>query len=265
MDYELYKPILDEAKSRHLKVLCLNVQRDLVRKVAQNGMEKLLPEDKNKLPEMDLTDLQHRAYIRSIYKGHHGGPAEDFKHFYQAQCLWDEGMAETLSEFLKSSESEGKTILVIAGSGHIVFNFGIPKRLYRRNPISYQTIVLKTWRKNLDGDFNFTGTNSPLANFIWITSPNPPEKNRPRIGVILKVNDDLNEIRIDRVLPESPAGKAGLLPGDQFISVEGKEIKEVKDLHNALDQNGWGKDITFTILREGVKQEITVTLPPLKD
>jgi S1-C subfamily serine protease len=39
----------------------------------------------------------------------------------------------------------------------------------------------------------------------------------------------------------------------------------VKDIHDALSQKGWGKEITFTILREGVMKEITVTLPPLKD
>lgn len=68
MDYELYKGILDEAKSHRLKVIALNVQRDLVRKVAQSGIEGLSPEDKKKLPEMDLTDQSHRAYIKSIYR-----------------------------------------------------------------------------------------------------------------------------------------------------------------------------------------------------
>jgi S1-C subfamily serine protease len=69
-------------------------------------------------------------------------------------------------------------------------------------------------------------------------------------------------ISIERVIPETPAEKAGLLPGDQFIAVEGKEIKRVKDIHAALDEKGWGKEITFTILRDGVKKEVTVTLPP---
>jgi len=41
MDHELYKGILDEAKNHHLKVLALNVQRDLMRRVAQHGIEKL--------------------------------------------------------------------------------------------------------------------------------------------------------------------------------------------------------------------------------
>jgi uncharacterized iron-regulated protein len=65
-------------------------------------------------------------------------------------------MAETLSEFLKSSDGEGKTVLVFAGSGHVVFGFGIPKRLYRRTSIPYQIIVLKVWKEKIDEDFTFT-------------------------------------------------------------------------------------------------------------
>jgi uncharacterized iron-regulated protein len=79
MDYELYKGILDMAKYHHLKVLGLNAPRDLVRRVAENGTMKLSSEDKKRLPEMDLTDRQHRAYIASIYKGHGKGSAKDFE------------------------------------------------------------------------------------------------------------------------------------------------------------------------------------------
>jgi len=266
MDYELYKGILDEAKSHRLKVIALNVQRDLVRKVAQSGIEGLSPEDKKKLPKMDLTDQSHRAYIKSIYKGHQDGSAKDFKKFYEAQSLWDEGMAETLSEFLRSPEGEQKTVLVFVGSGHLIYSFGIPKRFYRRTPIPYQTVLLKAWKEKIDEDFTFTEATSPMAHFLWITQPNPPEKKQPRIGVILKQQkEDQKSLWIERVIPDSPAEKAGLLPGDQFFSVEGKAITTVKDIHHALAEKGWGNDITFTILREGLKKEITVTLPPLKD
>jgi uncharacterized iron-regulated protein len=265
MDYELYKGILDAVKSHHLKVLGLNAPRDLVRRVAENARKGLSPEDRKRLPEIDLTDRQHRAYVATIYKGHENGSAKDFENFYEAQCLWDEGMAESLSEFLKSSRAEGKTVLVFAGSGHIVFGFGIPKRFHRRTPAPYQTIVLKAWREKMDGDFTFTGASSPLANFLWITEPNPPEKKRPMIGVILKTKEDSKGLWIERVLPGSPAEKAGLLPGDQLIAVEGIEIREVKEIHHALSEKGWGNDITFTIYREGKQKEITVQLPPLED
>jgi uncharacterized iron-regulated protein len=265
MDYELCKGVLDMAKTHHLRVLGLNVPRNLVRKVAENGIEKLLPEDRKMLPEMDLTNQEHRAYIASIYQDHAKGSSKDFENFYEAQCLWDEGMAETLSGFLKSSGGEGKTVLVFAGSGHIAFDFGIPKCLYRRIPVSFKTIVLKAWAKELDRDLTFTTTSSPLANFLWITKPNPPQKKQPRIGVILKTKENLEGLWIEQVVPGSPAEKAGLLPGDQFIAVEGIEIKEVKEIHHALAEKGWGKEVNFTILREGAKKEITVTLPLLKE
>ena len=66
------------------------------------------------------------------------------------------------------------------------------------------------------------------------------------------------------MLPGSPAEQAGLLPGDQLIAAEGIEIKEVKEIHHALLEKGWGNDITFAIIRQGVKKEITVKLPRLK-
>jgi uncharacterized iron-regulated protein len=265
MDYSLYRGILDEAKKKGLKVLGLNIPREWVKKIAQNGIEGLSPEDRGKLPEIDLTDQQHRTYIQSIYGQHHQGLAKTFEYFYQSQCLWDEGMAETLSRFLESPEGKGKTILVLAGGGHVVFDFGIPKRVYRRVSVPYQTIVLRERKKKLDEDLTFAGAAYPPGNFLWITPPAPPEKKRPRIGVTLKIEEVPQGIAIERVIPESPAEKAGLLPGDQFIAVEGKEIKGVKDIHAALDEKGWGKEITFTILRDGLKKEVTVTLPPLND
>ena len=265
MDHELYRGILDAAKTHHLKILGLNVPRDWVRTVAGNGMQGLSPEDRKLLPEMDLANPQHRAYIATIFKGHEKGSAKAFENFYEAQCLWDEGMAQSLSEFLESPQSEGKTVLVFAGSGHIVFGFGIPNRLYRRNPVPYQAIVLKTWSKKMNGDLSFTGASSPPAHFLWITNPNPPEEKKPRIGVMLKTKEDVKGLVIDQVLPGSPAEKAGLLPGDQLTAVEGIEIREVKEIHHALSEKGWGKDITFTITRDGKQKEITVRLPSLGD
>lgn len=261
IDYPLYKPLLDEAKDHHLKILGLNVERDLVSQVAQKGIEGLTPEDRAKLPEMDLSDDEHRAYIRRIFRSHHGGEASAFDRFYQSQCLWDEGMAEALSDFLRSPDNQDKTVLVLAGTGHIVFDFGIPKRFHRRTPLPYETIVLKEWRKEPDQDLSASASPRPLADFLWLTRPKPEEEQRPRIGIFLKENEGFQGLSIERVVPESPAEKAGLLAGDQLIAVEGKEISEVAEIHEALSKKGWGSAITLTILREGERKEIIVTLP----
>jgi uncharacterized iron-regulated protein len=265
MDYNLYKGLLDEAKTYRLKVLCLNIERELVRRVGQGGIAGLAPEDRAKLPEMDLSDKAHRHYMASIYKSHGAGSAKDFENFYQAQCLWDEAMAETLFRFLQSAEGKGKTVLVIVGSGHVAYNFGIPKRLHRRTPLLYKTVILKEWKKNLENDFNLNHFSSPLSHFLWITKPAPPEKKRPRIGVFLREKEDPKGVWIEQVVPQSPAEKAGLLSGDQLFAVDGKEVTKVKEIQDALAEKGWGKDVVITILREGQKKEIIVTLPPPPD
>ena len=85
------------------------------------------------------------------------------------------------------------------------------------------------------------------------------------MGVVLKEKEQPKGLWIEKVISESPAEKAGLLPGDQFIAVEGKEITKVKDIHDALSEKGWGKDVNVTIIRDGLKKEITVTLSPPPD
>jgi len=261
MDYQLYKGILDEARDRRLKILGLNVPRELVRKVAQTGMENLSAEDKERLPEMDLGDREHRAHIKSIYEGHEGGLARDFDKFYQAQVLWDEGMAEHLSKFLSSPEGQGKTAVVLAGNGHIVHRFGIPSRFYRRMPVLYKTIVLKEWSKRMGDDPMLANSSLPLADYLWITHPIPPEKKRPRIGIVLREEEAPPGVWIERVIPKTPAEKAGLLPGDRILAVDGNEIKRLRDLHNAIVPKARGKEIIMMILRDSLEKKISILLP----
>ena len=66
---------------------------------------------------------------------------------------------------------------------------------------------------------------------------------------------------IEGVPQENPVEKAGLSPEDQFIAFEGKEVTRVKDIHKAIEQKDCGKDIPFTMLRGGVKEEMTAAIP----
>jgi uncharacterized iron-regulated protein len=49
---------------------------------------------------------------------------------YEAQCLWDEYMADSAAQYI--TRYPAKTLVVIAGSGHVVGRAGIPNRIKRR-------------------------------------------------------------------------------------------------------------------------------------
>ncbi|MDR3524787.1 MAG: DegQ family serine endoprotease [Acetobacteraceae bacterium] len=64
---------------------------------------------------------------------------------------------------------------------------------------------------------------------------------------------------------DSPASKAGLEPGDVIVAVNGAAVKAPRDLAVAVADLKPGASATVTLLRDGAKRELPVTLATLKD
>ena len=71
--------------------------------------------------------------------------------------------------------------------------------------------------------------------------------------------------RVERVVPGSPAAHAGLQPGDILYALNGVRIAQEKHEALAAAHKEWkpGQSVTYTIKREGVDREITLTLAPM--
>ena len=71
--------------------------------------------------------------------------------------------------------------------------------------------------------------------------------------------------RILKVIEASPAGKAGLRSGDILYAMNGVRIAEDNFPALAKAREEWkpGQSVTYTIKREGVDREITLTLAPM--
>lgn len=65
------------------------------------------------------------------------------------------------------------------------------------------------------------------------------------------------------VLPDTPAAKAGLKPGDVVLSVNGETLTIQKSLSTLISQFDPGKTVEVKILRDGAEQTISVTLDGL--
>jgi len=127
-DYGLYRPIFEAAKKFKLPLVALNVPRDWVRKVGREGLAGLTEEQRQELPkEIDLGNNDHRSIFSALMGGHPvTGPRGE--NIYSAQVLWDAGMANTAIKWM-SKRSKESIMVIVAGSGHVMYKQGINWRI----------------------------------------------------------------------------------------------------------------------------------------
>jgi uncharacterized iron-regulated protein len=100
---------------------------------------------------------------------------------YEAQDVWDSTMAHGVVGYLKNGEGMAKTVVVLAGTGHMAYGYGIPERVARSCDLPYRIIIPtgsgdlafeKEWERYVEPvdltheDFLFL--ERPIANFIFL-------------------------------------------------------------------------------------------------
>jgi len=70
---------------------------------------------------------------------------------------------------------------------------------------------------------------------------------------------------ITSVVEDSPAGEAGLQPGDILIKINGREVKNANDVRNRFGLLTVGEQVVFDILRGGQSKKITTTVTAEKE
>ena len=162
--FSLHREILEFIQSNRISLVGLNIPFHIPPKVLRGGLDSLTEADRRYLPsEIDTGDAAHRAYVEPIFNQHSFHSRAKFEYWYEAQCLWEETMAETIARMMPAG-----IMVVLAGNDHIKYKFGIPQRAFRRNNLSYRTIYLATDGKEIELAF---------GDYIWVT-PTPEKPGR---------------------------------------------------------------------------------------
>ncbi|MBX3112464.1 MAG: ChaN family lipoprotein [Fimbriimonadaceae bacterium] len=138
-DYNLYKPVFDVIRARHLRMAALNVPRDWVRQVGRKGPDALTADQRTWVPGIDTKNADHRAYFTAMMGGHPDMPPGQFENMYAAQVTWDTGMAKSAKDFM--SWRGNSTMVILAGSGHVAYGQGIAYRLAQMGETSRLLVV----------------------------------------------------------------------------------------------------------------------------
>jgi serine protease Do len=70
---------------------------------------------------------------------------------------------------------------------------------------------------------------------------------------------------VDELLPEGPASKGGIKPGDVIQSVKGEEVKDARDLAKKIAGIEPGQTATVEVFRDGSQQTLTLTVAKMPD
>lgn len=169
-DYSLYRPLMLLAKQNRIEVTAINAPAEVVRKIARHGLGKLKPEERALLaPNIDLDNKAHKSYLQRIFEQHSHKDLKQFEYFYQAQCTWEDTMAQNIAEHAKK---RGGMFVVLAGNGHIVQKFGIPDRTFKRHSVPMVTVLPLP----LSGQASIE---PGIGDYLWFTSTNIVDRSFP--------------------------------------------------------------------------------------
>ena len=263
-NFGFYQDIFKVVKKNALPLYALNVPRDIITKVRMSGWKVLSEEEKELVPELDLTHQDHRTLIRTIFEGSDLPPQMKgkglemaFEGLYRAQTAWDETMAH---HALGALNKEGGKIVVLAGSGHLLYNLGINLRAHKKSQMPFKTVVcvvVPQGEKSIQ-------VSCSLADYVWGLS----EEGRPAypsIGLRFKKFDELENLVIERDPIDGVAKGTDFKKGDVVLSVDGEKYSDINELRIYLAQFAWGDKVTFQLLREAKEIEVILEFQITED
>jgi hypothetical protein len=237
-DYRLYRPILRFAREHGIPVIALNLEREITEKVGDGGIESLSPEERARIPEeIDREDQAYRERVKAVFDHHPQAEDADFEHFLEVQLLWDEGMADRAARYLR--EHPEKSMVILAGAGHLEHGQGIPRRLVRRVP-GESAILLNGTLRELDPG---------VADFLLF----PRRVELPAaglLGVLLDVDSGKEGVWVQGFVDDSGAKAAGIEAGDRIVKVGEEPIDSYADVRISLIGSRPGQKMPVEVLRD---------------
>lgn len=186
-DFGLYQPMVALAAERGMAILALNMAKELRKKVVDKGLAALTAAERAEVPELDLTDAEHRAWFDGVMaemggveahgSAHAAGDTSDeevakrAERIYLSQVLWDETMADTAARWLAGAT--GRQLVILAGNGHC-HDGGIVRRMQRRGAGTVVSVlpIIDDGQGNVAAELA-----QPMTDYLFVMSV--PSSARP--------------------------------------------------------------------------------------
>jgi uncharacterized iron-regulated protein len=269
-NFAFYRPIFAFVKASEIPLYALNAPREIISKIRMKGWDALTEAEKAIVPKPDLTHEEHRLLLRSIFSAE-GMPAAMkgagmdmmFEGLYRGQSAWDTVMG---SNAVRARNLDGRKVVVLVGSGHLLYNLGLNRRAAEMSKLPFKSVVIVDVPK---GKASVTVSRT-LADYI-VGIPEEDRPAYPSIGLGFKSVKDLSNLVIESKPIDGAALGRDFEKGDVVLSVDGQRFEDANELRTYLARFAWDAEVTFRLLRAGVEktvvlkiQEIPPTAPEKK-
>ncbi len=262
-NYGYTRLVMDVIRKHKIKVIGLNVSRDILRKVSRQGFKTLSKKEKALFPTIGINNAEHEYFIKSIFGTFAVQVPMWFENIYSAQKCWDVVMAESMRQALARPGFKGWQGVIIAGSNHVAYKLGIPFRYLKADKnvklVTIVPVLLPEEKQDSDEEaeeahpmMKMMGKNLPpaavfsrgIADYVF-SVPKPEPEFFPVIGIKLESKD--NRIVITKVDKESSAEKGGLREGDIIHTIDGIEITSVEQVRMLLATKNWDDSVVIKL------------------
>ena len=259
-----YRDIFLFARDNKVPMYAVNTPREVVAAVRKKGLANLTPEEARHIPkDIDLDNPDHMTFFKATFEGvegpvHGAGMGDDmWKNMLSAQATWDATMGFNAVEALRRDGRKDALMVVLVGSGHVVYNVGIARQATRwiDGPIASLVPVAVT---RATGGTPVKEVRASYADFIWGV-PGELDSLYPTLGISMAVGEAEAGRTVLMVQPGTAAAAAGFLARDVLLTLDGAPIASKEAYNRLLAAKRWGDSATFTV-RRGTE---TMTLRPI--
>jgi uncharacterized iron-regulated protein len=272
-NFAFYREVFDFAKENRIPIYGLNAPREVITKIRRSGWDALAEAEKALVPKPDLMHAEHRQLMKQIFgsaempaamAGMPGGADMMFEGLYRAQSAWDEVMGANAVEAVRK---ERKKMVVLVGSGHLIYNLGLNRRAYERSKLPFKTVISVFVEKNKPSE---TVARS-LGDYLFgIAEEGRPAY--PSFGLGLKQVKNLENLFVDAKPIDGVARGQDIEKGDILLTVDDQVWTDINELRTHLAALPWDGEVRLHILRAGVEKDVVLKIketpppqmPPVK-
>ncbi len=294
-DATLYLPLFHFARQNRVPMIALNVDRDFVSRVRDEGWAVIPQDERAGLSDPAPAVAAYRESLAEIYlfersharddDGDEDEPAaatdpevpravesveetpaevadvasvletEDFARFVAAQLTWDRAMAQALAE--ARQQRPDALVVGIVGGGHVEHRWGIPHQLADLG-VPDSAVLLPVEREAACDSLP-----TDLADAVFVVEPpgrlvaaGPP---KARLGVLIAMSE--GGVRVANVIEGSVAEATGIAVDDIVVSAAGFPIDRVGELVEIVQRQAPGTWLPLVIRRGGEEIELVAKFP----